>query len=230
MRATVPYIENKFREFNQLIFAGELPVIPVVLSDAKTFLGKCVYKKRKNSDGTIEKYDFQLKINTRIDLPEREVEDTIIHEMIHYFIGYHQMQDSSTHGQIFQHMMNNINQKYCRNLTVAHKATDEQAEEAIDKRQHYHVVAVVKFKDGRVGVKVLPRVYERILHYYSTMLSQKEIENIQLYLSNDVYFNRYPNSSSLKVHIVDEHEIMQHLQNAEKIECDSQTVRIIENK
>lgn len=228
MRATIPYIESKFREFNQQMFAGELPEIPVVLSDAKTFLGKCVYKKRKNTDGTIEKYDFQLKINTRIDLPEGEVEDTIIHEMIHYFIGFHQMQDSSTHGQIFQHMMNNINRKYGRNLTIAHKATVEQAEEAIDKRQHYHVVAVVKFKNGKAGVKVLPRVIERILNYYNTMLSQKEIEDVQLYLSNDVYFNRYPNSSSLNVHIVDEHEIVQHLQNAQKLECDSQSVRIIE--
>ncbi|MBP5387110.1 MAG: sprT domain-containing protein, partial [Prevotella sp.] len=64
MVPTIPYIERKFEEFNQQMFAGELPKIPIVLSDAKSFLGKCVYKKRMGKDGKIEYYDFKLRINT----------------------------------------------------------------------------------------------------------------------------------------------------------------------
>lgn len=121
MKATVTYIEQKFEEFNRQIFGGKLPKIPVELSDAKTFLGQCVYKRRRKPFGKTELYDFRLRINTRIDLPEREVEDTIIHEMIHYYIGYNQLKDASAHGPLFLSIMNEINRKFGRHLTVSHK-------------------------------------------------------------------------------------------------------------
>ena len=70
-----------------------------------------------------EHYDFRLRINTRIDLPEEEIEDTIIHEMIHYFIEVNKMEDSSAHGPLFLHMMNTINEKFGRHLTVSRKAS-----------------------------------------------------------------------------------------------------------
>ena len=56
MTATIPYIEKKFEEFNQQMFAGRLPKLPIELSDAKTFLGVCVYKKHKLDNGKEEKY------------------------------------------------------------------------------------------------------------------------------------------------------------------------------
>ena len=46
MEITIPYIKHKFEEFNQQMFAGKLPMLPIKLSDAKTFLGVCTYKKR----------------------------------------------------------------------------------------------------------------------------------------------------------------------------------------
>ena len=101
MKATVPYIEQKFEVFNRQMFGGKLPKIPVELSDAKTFLGQCVYKKRRKPFGKTELYDFRLRINTRVDLPEREIEDTIIHEMIHYYIGYNSWKMPRHMGRFF---------------------------------------------------------------------------------------------------------------------------------
>ena len=83
MKADRQYIEKKFEEFNRQMFAGKLPPIPIELSDAKTFLGQCVFKIRRTLFGKSEKYECRLRINTRIDLPEQDIEDTIIHEMIH---------------------------------------------------------------------------------------------------------------------------------------------------
>ena len=82
MKATIEFVEKKFDGFNRQIFGGKLPKIPVVLSDAKTFLGQCVYRTRRKPNGSVEKYDFKLRINTRLDLPERELEDIIIHEIL----------------------------------------------------------------------------------------------------------------------------------------------------
>lgn len=224
MIATIPYVECKFEEYNQQMFAGQLPKLPIELSDAKTFLGKCVYRKRIKTDGKTEYYDFRLRINTRIDLPEQEVEDTIIHEMIHYFIRWNQMEDSSSHGPIFQHLMNSINEKYGRHVSIRHKGTEEQNEQAIDKRQHWHVVAVVHFKDGRTGIKVLPRVMPSIVNFYNKVGVTNDVVNIDLFMSNDIFFNRYPTSSALKVHYVEKKEVMSHLTDAKSLSIKGQKV------
>ena len=224
MKATIPYIEQKFEEYNQQMFAGQLPKLPIELSDAKTFLGKCAFKIRKGKDGKNIYYDFKLRINTRIDLPETEIEDTIIHEMIHYYIGYNQLEDASAHGPVFLHMMNNINEKYGRNLSVSYKGTKEQNEQAVDTKPHWHVVAVVGFKDGRYGIKVLPRVQERIVNYYNKVGSAKGVESVKLYMSNNIYFNRFPNSSALNVHFVDIEEINENIKDSEVLECNGKEV------
>ncbi len=206
------------------MFAGKLPKLPIELSDAKTFLGMCVYKKRKLDDGKEEKYDFRLRINTRIDLPEQEVEDTIIHEMIHYFIGVNQMEDTSSHGPLFLHIMNTINEKFGRHLTVSHKGTKEQNEQAIDTKPRWHVIATVRFKNGKFGIKVLPRVLPRILNYYNTFGANKDVTSIELFMSNNPFFNRFPNSGALNAIYAEETEIMEQLKGAEKMECNGKTV------
>ena len=223
MRATIPYIEQKFEEFNRMMFGGKLPKIPIELSDAKTFLGQLVYK-RSYHFGKPEHYDFRLRINTRLDLPEQEVEDTIIHEMIHYYIKYNRLEDASSHGPLFHSIMNEINHTFGRNITVSHKSTKQQQEQLNDKRSHYHVIAVVCFHDGRTGIKVLPRVLRSILYYYNNVLANREIDSIQLYMSNNLFFNRYPNSSALKVHFVEADEINRQLEGAEKIGCDGKSI------
>lgn len=224
MIATIPYVEKKFEEFNQQIFAGKLPKLPIELSDAKTFLGLCVFKHRKGENGKTDYYDFKLRINTRLDLPENEVEDVIIHEMIHYFIGYNQLEDATAHGPIFTHMMNEINTKYGRSISVSHKSTDEQKEALVDKKAHYRVVAVVAFHDGRVGIKVLPRVLPSILKYYNGVQKSKDVLAVQLYMSNNPFFNRFPNSNALKVHFLEPEEIKQQIAGAEVLECDGDCI------
>lgn len=227
MKATIPYIQQKFDEFNRQMFGGHLPRIPIVLSDAKTFLGQCAYQTRRLPSGETEHYNFRLRINTRIDLPEQELEDTIIHEMIHYHIGVNHLKDTSAHGPLFRSMMNDINERYGRHLTISHRSTKEQKEQAIDKRQRWHVVAVVEMTNGKTGVKVLPRIVPRILNYYNKVGTSRMVRDIQLFMSNDAYFNRFPNSSAINVINVDHDEVMGHLKGAEVIGCDG--VRLIRN-
>lgn len=224
MRATKEYVERKFGEFNQLMFGGRLPKIPVELSDAKTFMGQCVYRRRRRRNGTVEKYDFRLRINTRFDLPEQEIEDIIIHEMIHYFIGVFQLHDTSAHGQLFRQMMNQINEKYHRHVSISFKGTKRQNEQAVDKRPRWHVVARVELSDGRIAMKVLPRVVQSILRFYNTLMASKEVKSVDLFMSNDVFFNRYPNSSAPRVHFIDDKELQQHLKGAERMGCDGRTI------
>ena len=212
MVPTQSYIKQKFNEFNRQMFGGKLPPIPIEMSDAKTFLGKCVFKQRRNSSGKLEYYDFKLRINTRADLPEQEVEDTLIHEMIHYYIHFNGIKDTSTHGKVFRQMMNDINQRFGRNITITHKSTPEQKQQLAGSRKRWHVVAVVRFHDGRSGIKVIPRIRQRIVGYRNGVLMSREIKSVDFFITNDPYFNAFPSSSALKVHILDASEYEPHLQ------------------
>ena len=220
MKATIPYVEKKFEEFNRLMFDGRLPMLPIELSDAKTFLGVCAYKKRRTLLGKTVCYDFKLRINTRIDLDEAEVEDIIIHEMIHYYIGYHGIVDTSAHGRVFREMMKGINERFGRHIRVSHKPTAEQKEQLYGDKRRWHMVAFVVFKDGRTGIKVLPRIAEKVVNYYNVVGRESTIEGIELYMTDDVFFNRYPNSSALRVHYIDRAEAERHLAGAKRWVCD----------
>ena len=224
MKATVPFVEKKFDEFNQQMFGGKLPRIPVVLSNAKTFLGQCAFKRRRTPDGKTEKYDFKLRINTRLDLPETEVEDIIIHEMIHYYIGVNQLEDTSVHGKLFRQLMDGINRRWNRHVSITHRSTKEQHEQLVNGRRSYHVIAVVTFHDGRTGIKVLPRVLRSILYYYNNVSASIDIKSVELYMSNNTFFNHYPNSKSLKVYHLDAEVIRQQLADAEKMGCDGRSI------
>lgn len=199
------------------MFGGRLPMIPIKLSDAKTFLGLCVSKVRKLKDGRKQYYDFEMRINTRIDLPEHVVEDTIIHEMIHYFIGYNGLCDNSAHGAIFKSLMNNINITFGRNISITHHTTEEQRTQAAGAKPVWHVIAVVHLINGSKGVKVLPRYESKVIDYYNYVLHANNVDEIDLYLHNNPFFNRYPTSSAYKIHPIDTELLEENLLNAEPL-------------
>ena len=228
MDITVEYVKRQFDRFNALCFGGKLPPVPVRLSNAKSFLGMCSYKRRPDGRGGEVKYDFVLRINTRIDLPEAEVEDTILHEMIHYYIGVNQMVDTSAHGTLFRHIMNDINTRHGRHITISHRCTPQQREQAVDTRRRWHVVAVVQMADGKTGVKVLPRITSRITDYYNGVKSSPLVKSVKFYMSNDPFFNRYPNSGALKIYHADPEELAAHLHGSHDVLCapDGKNVRV----
>lgn len=226
MKATIKYIEQKFEEFNILYFENKLPIPPIELCDTKSYLGQCVFKRRKLLNNKVEYYDFRLRINTRIDLPESDVEDIIIHEMIHYYIGFNQIKDKSAHGPIFKQIMNAINNQYGRNIRISHKLSEQEKEQSHSTKKSWHVIAVVTFYNGKTGIKVLPRIIQRILNYYNKVLAIPEVKDIKLYLSCNTYFNRFPNSSSLNIHFIEKNEIEDNIKNANIINCDGRQISI----
>ena len=88
MIATVAYIEKNFEEFNKLLFGGELPKIPILLGRATRVIGSFTYRVHKTFWGKKVYSDLKLRFSTKFDLPENELQDVIIHEMIHYYIHF----------------------------------------------------------------------------------------------------------------------------------------------
>lgn len=79
MTFTIPYIKQKYSEYNELIFGGELPELPIGIFRARSYLGKCIYRRRRTFFGKVELCDLHLRFSTFYDLPEDELDDIIIH-------------------------------------------------------------------------------------------------------------------------------------------------------
>lgn len=201
MIPTREYAERKFGEFNALIFSGQLPLIPIHTTRAKTFFGKCVYSRRRKLSGRAEYYNFSLRISTSYDLPEAEIEDTVIHEMIHYYILYSGITDTSAHGKVFRQIMSDINARYGRHVSISHRGAAPPAAAAESRK--WHVVAVVEFRDGRTGFKVLPRVRQSIGAYTAGVARAAEVSSVRLVWTDQPYFNSFPVSKALRVHAIE---------------------------
>lgn len=229
MTATVPFIENAFERFNALCFEGVLPAIPVVLTKARTFLGKMEYKSRRDFFGIVSShYDFRLKISTSFDLTEEELEDVIIHEMIHYYIAWRGLHDSSVHGETFRRIMGTINQKYGRHISVRHHSRPEQ-KLVTDGRNQFrkHILCVSTFPDGNMGITVCAST--KIFQLYRLLPMYYDISRMEWYGSWDQFFNRFPRARTPKIYRITEEELSEHLKESVPLKCDGRVLEPYES-
>ena len=208
MRPTVEYLEERFDTFNRMCFEGALPQIPIKLSNARSFVGRLQYRPVRDWLGRIvRREDFVLRISQRFDLPEAEIEDTLIHEMIHYWIALEGLRDTSTHGELFRAKMKEINGRHGRHLTISHRSTPEELDRDTSIRSHH--VCVSRLADGRTAVTVaastcVPRI-RRMLRWSPTVRSGV------WFVSQDPWFNRFPRCRTAKLFPVDPDELKAHI-------------------
>jgi len=222
MIASLEYIEKKFKEFNDQMFEGKLQPLPFKLSSARTFLGQVRFYQEKQPDGTMRYMNFQFVISTKVDLPEGEVEDTIIHEMIHYWILSNQMQDTGPHGEIFIKKMKEINMQFNRNLSVAHKMTKEEADKDNEVRQH--LICVSRLRNGKRGVTVVTK--SRLFQLWDEMPKFPNMAELKWVVSQDPFFNRFPRATSPKIYPVPSEELEEHLKGAQELIRSGNSIRI----
>ena len=205
MKPSVEYIQHCFDTFNRQYFDNFLPPLPIKLSHAKGFLGKVTFvRKRQGLFRGYKNEDFVLRINVRIDLPEELVQDTILHEMIHYYIAVNQLQDTSAHGRLFRDQMARINQEGNRHISITHRLNEEQKAQAYIHKER--AVAIVHFSDGKTGVKVVPKQEKHIRYWHKMAMRRFPIDRIDWYLSDDPYFAQFPSSIAMKIFLIQKPE------------------------
>ena len=212
MTPTVEYLEERFDTFNRMCFDGALPRIPIKLSRARSFVGRLIYRPVRDWRGrVVRREDFVLRISTYFDLPEAEIEDTLIHEMIHYWIAWKGIKDTSSHGKEFRRIMKEINALHGRHLTISHKSTPEEQDRDTRVRDHWFCVS--QLADGRTALTVAAQpCIARIRRAFRWSPS---IRSQTWYHSRDPWFNRYPHCRSPKIFPVDPAVLQPHLDAAE---------------
>lgn len=214
MIITSDYAVCQFDYFNHLCFNGSLPRIPIVLSKASSFLGKLCYKIERRPFGHVKNRDFSIRLSSIVDLTEKQWQDVIIHEMIHYYIALNHIKDTSSHGVQFRRIMGRFNSLYGRNIEVSHKISHNSAH-VENNVVRTHFVCVSTFEDGEKGVTVCSAsMVESINAGLPECYSLRER---RWYITSDVFFNRFPHSRLPRIYKVDEKELDEHIKDCQEL-------------
>lgn len=218
MKPTVEYIEKKFDEFNEKYFDSKLERVPIELWTSKRTLGQCMYRVRRTILGKKHYYDFKIRINERLDMPEDELDDVLIHEMIHLRIFSKPYNDRWTHGPVFKKIMNHINERYGRHIRIRYRFSEEDKDQLLDATPHWKIVVVVDFKDGVTRIKVLTNNGLKVAAFWDIISKWRTINGCHLYLTKEPFFNRYPVSTSLTFYSMTQDKLVLYLKDATVID------------
>lgn len=195
MIVTLAYLQQAFDQYNRQLFDEKLPIPYLKLSRARTRLGQMTCK-RKSHWGHIKYYDFAISISTAYDLPQDELDDVIIHEMIHYSIAYTGLKDSSAHGKIFRGMMDAINRKHGRHITItARRHTLVSTAKKPGTPPIYLVLATKTTDNGHYLSSVNPKFADQIAIKLATA---RGIKSYGWYRTTDTFFAQMPRVRSLR--------------------------------
>ena len=202
MVLTVDLLQQWFARFNKLYFKTTLPVPPFRLANASTRLGylKCEYVRK--GPFSKPKRNHSIHISTYYDLTERGYQTVLLHEMIHYYISFHQLKDTSPHGVLFRKMMEQINS--CGwNITVSTNVSGiaTNAGAARKREAKPFLLLVIKTCRGETFISsVSPgsaaRIHEDIRRVGSVLVEEK------WYVSDDARFASFPKVRSMRGHRV----------------------------
>ena len=109
MEITEDTIKEKFRKFNSDYFGKALPLPKFTLLHSYRYLGyflcdKIIGKRKLKHP--------EIQISDYYDWNEKELDNVIIHEMIHYYLAYKHIDNELTHGEEFTKMADKLNKEY----------------------------------------------------------------------------------------------------------------------
>ncbi len=221
MPITIIDIQNIFTKYNDLCFDGKLPIPRISIGQAKNYLGQLRYKVKKDKNGNPTYYDFSLNISKLYEMDQEKLEDVVTHEMIHYYIHYNHIQDTSAHGVVFRKMMNDINTRYKRHITISDKSALPVANDS--QKAKLHLVCVASLKSGDTGIAVCAR--SRAFEIYDELPRRYDILKLNWYYSTAPFFNRFKRTNMAKLYRVDKEEIEKHLASAIELERVGNVIR-----
>ena len=193
-------MEEWFRCFDHDYFGGKLPVPELGLTRAKTRLGQLVYK-RATRWGRTKLYDFKLSMSTYYDMTDRQAKSVLLHEMIHYIIGFTGLKDTAPHGIVFRGMMDNLNRKYGWDIRVMTSTKGWKVNERVEERQkakgpQTYLMLAIEMQDGKHYLsRVNPSFARRI---ESKLALVHELRSHRWYTTQESYFEDYPQVRSLR--------------------------------
>ncbi len=191
------FLLRSFSEWNERVFGSTLPYINLHITNAKSYEGLFRVKVIKRR-GAVH-YIPSITISTLYEKSKEDIEDVLLHEMIHFYIWHNKIKDTSKHGEVFRKMMADINRRFNRHLSISHKHTMDSAGKAIVNM--WFPLMVVETADGRRLICVPAQsCLGSIYSYFRKSGTMK----IRVYVSNDKRLSIYPRIRTPKLYNIDQ--------------------------
>lgn len=142
MKVTLDILKEKFDLFNDTYFGSELPKIEFKLTKEKRRFGFYEYNRRY--DAQYRRYyevPVRIGISTYYDMPEKSLDETLIHEMIHYYISFKRIKDNAQHGRVFMMYARDITRASEYNITQYGSSAGMSLADSVER-----VYYIMKFK------------------------------------------------------------------------------------
>lgn len=192
---------RSFKYWNDAAFGSSLGPIPIRITKARSYNGqfrvKTILRNGRKS------YHPSIAISTFLDNSEDKIVDTLIHEMIHFYIWVNKIQDTSAHGNCFRRMMNDINRRFGRHITISTKVSAETQRSVTTST--VSAIAVCSMKDGRRLICVPART--RIKEVYHSLRNWNIVESVDMYVSTDSRLTVYPRIRTAKLYQIDQNTL-----------------------
>ena len=194
MIATLADIKKEFKVWNKKAFKNELPEPSFELMNTKRLLGQ--FCPRMIGDNC---YGYKIRISTFYDRPYNDFIDTLVHEMLHYYIRYKDINDTSSHGRVWKSMAADLNKKFGLNIKrtgSCGKISEDILEKKAKGKTKYEYAFICKLKDGRYGAAVLP--VNKLTYYTNRLRQSKVIESMRIVSApwNETYPLKHLRSSA----------------------------------
>jgi hypothetical protein len=136
---------------------------------------------------------YKIKVSEYYEQTAEEIDDTLLHEMIHFLIAFRQLRDTSAHGQLFRKEMNRLN-RMGRHITISARTTQYVTTPKNQRKQH-----LVLALEGRDGSRYLSVVHPSYRKYVERQLPlAPQIAAHYWFVSNDSFFDSFSQVRSLR--------------------------------
>lgn len=190
---TINILRKLFYEFNSKFFDNKLPYIDLQIKRLKNQCGQYRYDWRRENGNYIE-IPKCIIISNFYEYPMHDIAETLIHEMIHYYISYFKIKDNNDHGRVFQKMAKNIH-NIDSNYTITTRYTGSTSNLKITKKCSNKIYYYATFEYHgkkcftRVSKSFIDKYYKKFYTYFY------EIKNFELYTTKNPEMERFENRS-----------------------------------
>ena len=186
MTITTDILVKKFNKFNDRFFNSSLPAIDILITKEKNRFGSFEYMRQYDYHlGRTIEVPRKISISSYYDMDEKFIDETLIHEMIHYYIAHRKIQDNNSHGYYFMAYAKRISDSSEYSIT-AHGSAKGLIPSNYKKKDYY----IVTFK--YMGESYFSRISKsRVGSREYIMGNFAHVTDIAFYKSDDVRLDMY---------------------------------------
>lgn len=180
MEVTIQFLTDSFKTFNQTYFKNELLTPRFEITHVKSYLGQ--YHWEYSYDDRIF-YDSVIRISDYYMRDETELQQTLLHEMIHLYIRQNRIKDTRPHGNVFHTIAHRLNMEGGFHIASTNSVKGCGLRDK-SKKETYHVACYKMGRNGRYFSFVFNQNY---LEYYQHLFDHnpQRYQNVFMFTSTD---------------------------------------------